>query len=462
MNLLPHKSLGFRLVSAFVLIIVAVLSAHTLFAVHREQRKVRDELRNKGELLANLLSHGARIGVFAENNNLLKDVAAGIVAEPTVALVGIYNAELKQLYLAKKGTMSDDASGETGEKIALMSQEEKITTRETGNMIEFRKPVVLRFYPNGEKTLYFEDNSAEQTARVIGYVRIVLGKESLNREILGILIRNGIVALIFIAASVVVVYLRVRKITSPLQTLTEHVKILGKGGDVAQVPVETGDEVGRLALAFNAMLEERNAARKTFQKILMDIHDGIGGITTNICLLSEIAQKVSTAKELQQALATISELSRDGMGEIRSLMYSFDKKDLTWSTLSAELRNRGTRSVEPHAIAFEMTTEIEEGSTEPGTLLCLHLFRIYREALTNVVKHSKAKKVSASLHVSRKRVLLTVCDDGQGSGTTAFFGKGRGVANMTARAAEIGGTVTITSERGTCVSVQIPFSGIGN
>jgi hypothetical protein len=38
MNIIPHKSLEFRLVSAFVLIIVTVLSAHTLFAVHREHK----------------------------------------------------------------------------------------------------------------------------------------------------------------------------------------------------------------------------------------------------------------------------------------------------------------------------------------------------------------------------------------------------------------------------------------
>jgi signal transduction histidine kinase len=54
--------------------------------------------------------------------------------------------------------------------------------------------------------------------------------------------------------------------------------------------------------------------------------------------------------------------------------------------------------LEPHTIAFKMTTEAEEGVNEPESLLCLHLIRVYREALTNVAKHSKAMKVSVSLH----------------------------------------------------------------
>ncbi len=458
MNIPHHKSLGFRLISAFIFIIVIVLAAHALFAVLREQRKVRDELRNKGELLTNLLSYGSRIGVFAENKNLLKDVSAGIVSEPAVVLVEVYNADSELLYVMKKGMMSDQVHREIKEKLPIIRPEgDGITAQETGNLMEFRKPVVLRLYPNEEKSLYFGDKVAS-TARIIGSVRIVMTKESVNREILRILLQNTIIALIFIAASIAVVYMRVRKITKPLQTLTRHVRILGRGGDVAQVPVETNDETGRLATAFNTMLDERNAARKAFQKILMDIHDGIGGITTNICLLSEIAQKVSTPAELKQALATISELSRDGMGEIRSLMYSLDKNDLTWHTLGGELRSRGTKILEPHAIEFEMTAEIDESSTEPVTLVCLHLFRIYREALMNVIKHSKAKKVSVGFLVKDERLLLIVRDDGQGCDEAALFGKGRGVANMKSRAADMGGAITITSECGTCVSLEMPLS----
>jgi signal transduction histidine kinase len=452
------KSLGFRLLSAFILIIVLVLSAYTLFAVFREERKLRNELTNKGELLASLLAYSSRIGVFAENRDLLKDVATGIVAEHDVVLVGIYNADLKPLYVVNKTATEKDIDHDDKKKDAVIKAgQDETLSRETGNTQVFTKPVILKLFQNEEKTLYFDEKGADATARTIGYVKIALGKESLNREILGIVARNAIIALIFIGASVAVVYLRVRKITKPLETLTRHVKVLGQGGIVMQMPVETMDEVGRLATAFNSMLDERKASQQAFQKILMDIHDGIGGITTNICMLSEVALKASSPMDVNKALNTILSLSREGMAEIRSLMYSLDRNDLNWHTLIVELRNQGTKTVGHHSMLFEIKAEVEENDTRPGSLLCLHLFRIYREALTNVIKHSKAKNVMVGFHVNKERIILTIRDDGQGYDHASHSNKGRGVPNMKARAAEIGGAVMVTADAGTCVSVEIPL-----
>ena len=63
------NSLGFTLLSAFVAIIVVVLSLYTVFSIGREERKARRNLVNKGEMLVNLLSYGSRIGVFAEDRD---------------------------------------------------------------------------------------------------------------------------------------------------------------------------------------------------------------------------------------------------------------------------------------------------------------------------------------------------------------------------------------------------------
>lgn len=458
MKLFADKSLGFRMLTASILIIVVVLSIYTIFSVVSEWERAHGELESKGELLVNLLSYNSRVGVFAENKELLMSVAEGIIAEADVVFIAIYNSDMKKIYAVNRSPVDLDAEpdGEARRAAARLKQNE-MQLKETQRTMEFTKAVVFKMYPNEEKTLYFGDKEAGAISRVIGYVRIGLSKESLNRKITAILMRNGITTLIFIAASVVVVILAVRKITKPLETLTRHVRALGKSDEVAQVPVETMDEIGRLAKAFNTMLDERKAADQAFQKILMDIHDGIGGITTNICLLSEVAQKAASSADVNNALATIWGLSREGMGEIRSLMCSLDRNDLSWNTLIAELRTRGTKTVEYHAMSFELSAEIGDTDIKPGSLLCLHLFRIYREALTNVVKHSKAKNVWVDFCVSRDRLHLDIRDDGQGFDHAIHSEKGRGVPNMKTRAAEIGGTVTITSGAGTCVSINIPL-----
>jgi PAS domain S-box-containing protein len=207
------------------------------------------------------------------------------------------------------------------------------------------------------------------------------------------------------------------------------------------------------------LYEERIAEEKHHllekEKILMDLHDGIGGITTNISILSELGQKAADLAAVNKTLATISRLSREGISEIRSFMHSLDTKDLNWRTLAAELRNQGTSMLEPHNIVFVLESALHDGNEQPGSLLWVCLFKIYKEALTNVIKHSRAGTVKVALEVSHRALLLTVEDDG--IGWNANRGNGRGLSNMRRRAEEIGGTLTVRSEPGTRVRVEIPL-----
>lgn len=465
MKKLRPQSLGLRLISIVIVIIAIVIVANSMFVVNSGRHRAHKELETKGELLANHLAFSSRIGVFAENAGMLKDVAGGIVAEPDVILVGIYNAEFKPLYLARNGSSKKNAEPDAEMRSPLAASAEKNQTFfERGQTLEFVKPVVFRRNVKDEKLLYFDEQllyfdgkPAEGLERTIGYVRIVLSQESMNREIRSMLMGNALRASLFIGVSIVVVYFWVKKAVKPLETLTRGVRAMGKGTDVEQVPVGSQDEIGRLAMAFNTMLDERKSAEQALEKVLMDIHDGIGGITTNISLLSEVAKNASSPKDIEKALKTISDLARDGMVEIRNLMYSLDRKELTWHTLTVELRNHSTKLLEPHEIAFTMTADVEENIPNPDSHLCLHLFKIYRETLMNIIKHAKATKVAASLRADKEHLALMVQDDGQGCARSAFTGSGRGVGNMMTRAAEMNGTVTIRGDAGTCVTIKIPL-----
>jgi len=203
---------------------------------------------------------------------------------------------------------------------------------------------------------------------------------------------------------------------------------------------------------------EQKSLQRAMDKVLMDIHDGIGGITTNISLLSELARKASTLEDIEKALKTISDLAREGMGEIRSLMYSLDREDLNWHSFAIELRSLGMKFLEPHAIAFTMTSDVKENSTNPGSHLCLNLLRVYQEALMNTIKHAKATKVTVTLRVDKDNLDLTIQDDGQGFKQSSLVGNGRGVGNMMTRIAQMHGTVTIMGGGGTCVTIKLPLS----
>jgi PAS domain S-box-containing protein len=205
---------------------------------------------------------------------------------------------------------------------------------------------------------------------------------------------------------------------------------------------------------YQKRIEEEKRYRIEKEKILMDLHDGIGGITTNISILAELAQKTSSLPEIKKTVSIISRLSKEGISEIRGFMHSLDNTDLNWRTLAVELRNQGTNMVEPHAITFALETSIDETHEQPSSLLWVNLFKIYKEALTNVIKHSRAGNVKAKLQINGERLLLLIEDDGVGLGEGRH---GRGLANMRTRAEELGGRVTILSSSGTQVRVELPL-----
>ncbi len=206
---------------------------------------------------------------------------------------------------------------------------------------------------------------------------------------------------------------------------------------------------------YQERIEDEKRHRLEKEKILMDLHDGIGGITTNISILSEIAKKATDWEAARNFLSTISKLSREGISEIRSFMHSLDSKDLNWRTLAAELRSQGTNMVETHNITFTIESAVEDTHEQPGSLVWVNIFKVYKEALTNVIKHAKATKVAVTFRVMPESVLLAVEDNGAGLGKGRTGG--RGLSHMRTRAEEIGGKVTVATGQGTHLRLELPL-----
>jgi len=61
---------------------------------------------------------------------------------------------------------------------------------------------------------------------------------------------------------------------------------------------------------YQELLEEQQRHQAEKENILKDLHDGIGGITTNIKLLAELAQKQDGLSVVRRSLSTIADLSR--------------------------------------------------------------------------------------------------------------------------------------------------------
>jgi len=204
----------------------------------------------------------------------------------------------------------------------------------------------------------------------------------------------------------------------------------------------------------STQLRQERQHRLEKERLVKDLHDGIGGIATNISLLAEIANR-STGGDISAGLSTIAELSREMINELRTFMNTLESADLTWQDLAAEIRSHGTAMLAAHTIDLEFAADLADPHGKISMFLYLSVFRVAKEALANIVKHAGATVVTVYLNVSLAECILFVTDNG--CGFSAAGKAGRGLRNMRTRGADLNGTLEIGSATGTTVRLSVPL-----
>lgn len=209
----------------------------------------------------------------------------------------------------------------------------------------------------------------------------------------------------------------------------------------------------QIAIAIES-IRAKEIIKANKEQIIQEIHDGIGGIVTNISLISEMSKENSSLVELKNNTETIAELSKDAIFEIRTILQSIDISNSSYKEFSFTLQRYAKTMLEPHNIFFLLDESIETNVQPPNAVVTLNIFRIYREALTNILKHSQSKQVRTILNVTKESIELSIKDNGIG---LKIKNKGRGIANMQKRAKAMGAKLEIKDENGTEILLKIYF-----
>ena len=271
-----RKSFGFKVFRSFALSILVVAIVLSALLVYYQNSMVKKDLYKEGATLADMLAYSIRTWVFAENKDMLKDAVQGVMGQKNVVAVVVYNADKRVLLIEKKQSVKnkkDPFGNDPAAAGKMLTEQAGIVpkTAERGGTIGFLSPVVLETYKNMEDAIYFEESPKQSVQHVIGYVEVVLDKGVLRTEMRSILIRNAVATLLFLLAGSIAIYIAVRRLMRPLTNLALSVQSLGRGETVAKVPVESMDEIGRLAMDFNTMsdsLKKREAEKEMLEEKL--------------------------------------------------------------------------------------------------------------------------------------------------------------------------------------------------
>lgn len=187
------------------------------------------------------------------------------------------------------------------------------------------------------------------------------------------------------------------------------------------------------------------------QRIARDLHDTLGQKLSLIGLKSDLAGKLiaKNPRQAQSEIKDIQQTARTALKEVRELVTK-----MRGAKLEDELL-RIKQILEAAEIEFSLEGDLRRVNTslitENVISMCL------KEAVTNVVKHSRATACTVAIEPSRTELIVRVKDNGVGLRESARnVERGNGLKGMRERLEFVNGSMELQSEDGTLVIMKVP------
>jgi signal transduction histidine kinase len=221
----------------------------------------------------------------------------------------------------------------------------------------------------------------------------------------------------------------------------------------AAIAVDLSQRVSRDAVRRVVEAQELERAR-----LARELHDQMGQALTSILLgLKSLEERVDT-DEGRTAAAELRQLVVATLQDVRRLAVELRPAALDdFGLVPALERLRDTVS-EQSAISVDVQSSL--GARRLPAEVETMLYRMVQEALTNVVKHADASRVTVRLSRSDTSVVLAIQDDGKGFEPQSARDGGLGLVGMRERVALLGGRFVVEASEGAgaMLKAEVPLA----
>ena len=299
---------------------------------------------------------------------------------------------------------------------------------------------------------------------------------------------------IIIGLAIVIVYYSLNRfVLHGIEKLTSAMAEFAKGHQPAQENNMGIDEIGQLAAAFKHMANEVEARyRENFElterlnqqsairghllsklitsqederkRLARDLHDEFGQALSGLALKTEsIAKLVSSNPEVaDQELSKMGKLIQTTTDKMYDMIKAIRPSLLDDLGLIPAMKDFAKRGLENANIDF-LIDDGDFGQRLPREIE-ITTYRMFQEAVHNVVKHSGATEIQARLSTTEDEFKCVIADNGVGFEVDALSsihsnGQSYGLLGMYERLSLCGGTLEISSAKGqgTTLSATIPL-----
>ena len=221
----------------------------------------------------------------------------------------------------------------------------------------------------------------------------------------------------------------------------------------AAIAVDLSERVSRDALRRVVDAEELERAR-----LARELHDETGQALTSILLGLKHLDDVIETDVARDATAALRELVVTTLQDVRRLAVELRPSALDDFGLVAAIERLAGTLAEQSELVVDLEARL--GDQRLPAEAETALYRIVQEALTNVVKHASARRVSITLVRKEGFAVVVVEDDGQGFEREATRAGSLGFVGMRERVELVGGRLTVESARGagTTIVAEVPVT----
>jgi signal transduction histidine kinase len=206
-------------------------------------------------------------------------------------------------------------------------------------------------------------------------------------------------------------------------------------------------------------IEHQSALEQERARIAQDLHDDLGSGITEISMLAARTKSAPALDEKRHAyLDQVVAKARELVTALDEIVWAMNPRHDSLASLVSYFCLYAERFLSLANIAWKLDGPPVPPELAIGSRQRHQLFLVFKEALTNIVRHSGAQEVRLAIELNGPRLRLSIADDGRGLAQGGLTEGMDGVANMRARIEKLGGTFAVTSpdQGGTLVQFTVP------
>ncbi len=300
----------------------------------------------------------------------------------------------------------------------------------------------------------------------IGFFFIILALKQRNR-LLNYLAAGNAALVIFSSISLAIIWIDIRVtglFTSPLfyydlgivselaffligLTYKNRSEIIERIKEQAAMKMEAEKKEFESQIAIiKAQQEERN-------RISADMHDDLGAGMTAIRLYSELAKNKLLDNPMPE-IDKISSSSNELLNKMNAIIWSMSSSNDSLGNMTAYIRSYALEYFENTGITCRISIPEDLPNIEVIGEIRRNVFLVVKEALNNILKHSKATLVTISLERVPDGLTLYIQDNGVGIDLDKLRQFGNGLKNMKKRMEDVAIDFSIENKNGTLITLH--------